>query len=96
MCHTVDMDPEQLRRTLNDLRQERTEAENRLAALQRHVDAVRKAADGIEELLASEPESPTPSKVDVTAELPPERRDTILDSSRSVGGAGQIVLDRAD
>jgi len=97
------MDPEQLRRTLNDLRQERTEAENRLAALQRHVDAVRKAADGIEELLASEPESPTPSKVDVTAELlrPPKASVTLpggrtARGEKPTGGTAALIVLQSD
>lgn len=52
------MDRQDLLRTLNSLRSERTEAEHQLAMLQRRVDALRKAADGMEDLLASDEASP--------------------------------------
>jgi hypothetical protein len=52
------MDHVQMERMLGDLRRERTEAEHQLVALQRRVDALRKAADGMEDLLASDTEAP--------------------------------------
>ena len=49
------MDRIRLEQMLDDLRQERSETEQQVAALQVRLDALRKTADGIEELLTSEP-----------------------------------------
>jgi hypothetical protein len=65
------MDRDHLEQMLYDLRRERTETEHRVATLQQRLDALRKAADGIEELLKSEPHAlavPTESR----AAEPPE------------------------
>src|ERR1039457_4011018 len=47
------MDGRELVQMRDRLRLERADAERQLARLQRHVDALRKASDGMEELLAS-------------------------------------------
>jgi hypothetical protein len=74
------VDPSDLARTLESLQQERTKAEHQLIALQRRVEALRKAADGMEELLSSELDSaepvPSAAKADAgetPADTPPRQ-----------------------
>src|SRR5690348_10492491 len=63
----VAVDRVDLARTLDELRMERSVAERQLAALQRRVDALRKAADGLEELLTSSADAYASSEVTVRA-----------------------------
>jgi hypothetical protein len=56
---------ERYEQMLRDLQQERAEAERQLAALQQRVDALRKATDGMEELLTSEREIPSQERPEV-------------------------------
>jgi len=50
------MDRGHLEQMLKEMLAERSEAEHRLAALQKRVDALRRAAEGIDDLLSADPE----------------------------------------
>jgi len=99
------MDRGHLEQMLNELRQERTEAEHQLAALQRRVDALRKAAEGIEDLLGSEPSQPveanrtgdadTDTKPDTASTVPlavPRTSSSIPTAEPRGGDAARQVL----
>jgi hypothetical protein len=89
------MDRAHMEEMLVDLRRERAEAEGQLVILQRRVDSLRKAAEGMEELLVSDPDLPDESVQRVTEpSYPTSRQGTVGPKIKepSGGSAATAVL----
>ena len=87
------MDRGHLEQMLDDLRLERAETEHRVATLQQRLDALRKAADGIEALLKSEPDAlamPTPEPA------PAARGEDSIKARALTGGPAILEILRSD
>jgi hypothetical protein len=93
------MDRDHLAQMLDDLRRERTETEHRVAILQQRLDALRKAADGIEELLKSEPDAlamPSNRAAEPPVTVPAAGGEHSIQAAAPTGGPAILKVLRSD